>query len=73
MFLPFPLMIRNIVQRYKLGKTMRRFDQIEFDDFLQNLELYRRNISAFRKKYWTSSWDDVMLDVLNEKYGIHRM
>ena len=63
----------KMVERYKLGKTMRRFDQIEFDDFLQNLELYRRSISAFRKKYWTSSWDDVMLDVLNEKYGIHRM
>jgi len=63
----------KMVEKYNLGKIMRQFDQIEFDAFLQNLELYRRNISAFRKKYWTDSWSDILLGVLSAKFGISRL
>lgn len=63
----------KMVEEYRLGKVIQRFDKKELDDFLYDLESYRRSISGFRTKYWTSSWDDIMLDVLNEKYGIHRM
>ena len=63
----------KMVERYKLGKIMRRFDQTEFDGFLQNLESYRRNISVFRKKYWTDSWSSIFLNVLSTKFGISRL
>jgi hypothetical protein len=63
----------KMVEEYKLGKVIKRFDKKEFDDFLNDLELYRRNMFAFRQEYWTASWDDTMLNVLNDKYGIHKM
>ena len=62
-----------MVEEYKLGKVIRRFDIKEFDDFLNDLELYRRNMIVFRQEYWTASWDDTMLNVLNDKYGIHKL
>jgi uncharacterized protein (TIGR00661 family) len=61
------------VEEYQLGKVIKRFDKKEIDDFLNDLELYRRNMIAFRKQYWTASWEDMMMNVLNEKYGIHKM
>ena len=63
----------KMVDENKLGKVIKRFDQKEFDDFLNDLELYRRSISEFRNEYWAAPWDDIMLNVLNEKYGIHKI
>jgi hypothetical protein len=62
-----------MVEEYKLGKVIKRFEKLELDDFLNDLELYRRNMLEFRKEYWTASWDDTMLNVLNDKYGIHKV
>ena len=61
------------VEDFQLGKVIKRFDHTEIDDFLNDLEFYRRNIIEFRKKYWTASWNDMMLKVLDENYGIHKM
>lgn len=63
----------KMVEEYQLGKEIKRFDKQEFDDFLNDLELYRTNMFEFRKAYWTASWDELMLNVLNEKYGIHKI
>ncbi len=63
----------KMVEEYQLGKVIKEFEVNEFDDFLNNLEVYRSNMLAFRKKYWTASWDEIMLNVLDDKYGIHKM
>ena len=63
----------KMVEEYKLGKVIKEFDKKELDDFLNDLELYRENMFEFRKKYWTAPWDDIMLNVLNERYGIHKI
>ena len=60
----------KMVEEYKLGKVIKRFEKKEFDDFLSDVPLYRRNMAEFRKEYWTASWNDIMLDVLHEKFGI---
>ena len=60
------------VEEFQLGKVIKSFDHTEIDDFLNDLELYRRNMIEFRRKYWTASWEDVMLKVLHEKYGIQK-
>ena len=63
----------KMVEDYQLGKVIKRFDKEEIDDFLNDLEFYTRKMIDFRKVYWTASWDHMMLNVLNEKYGIHKM
>lgn len=63
----------KMVEEYKLGKVIKRFEKKEFDDFLRDVPLYRRNMAEFRKEYWTASWEEIMLNVLHEKYGIHKI
>lgn len=63
----------KVVEDYGLGQVIRRFDEEEFDAFLGNLQAFSDNMRTFKERYWGTPWNECMLRVLDERFGIRRM
>lgn len=63
----------KMVEKYEIGRRIERFEEAEFEDFLNHLEVYRGNMKRFKDKYWKASWDKILMSELEKRYGIHRV
>ncbi len=60
----------KMVEEYQLGKRMERFDEAELLEFTSKLDDYRENMEMFKRKHWKTSWNDILMSDLKERFGI---
>lgn len=60
----------KMVEEYKLGKRIVKFEENEFVEFTKKLDYYRENMEIFKGKYWKSSWNDILMNDLKDRFGI---
>lgn len=59
-----------IVDREKWGKKMIRCDKAEFDDFISNIDFFRKNMLTYKKNNWKEPWDKLLFDSLENEFGL---
>lgn len=56
----------SMVNKYILGMKIHDFDKSDFIEFVNNREIYVKNIKNFKRKYWKKSWEQYFEDIFRK-------
>jgi uncharacterized protein (TIGR00661 family) len=58
------------VEKHELGKKINTCDTKEFDEFIGNLELYRKNMKKHKNTHYKEKWDKILFEKLENTFNI---
>lgn len=63
----------HIVNNNEWGKKMIACDKAEFEDFLKNIEKYRKNMLSYVNAHWKTNWEEILFNSLETDFGLEKL
>ncbi|MDR0404996.1 MAG: hypothetical protein LBH37_04370 [Oscillospiraceae bacterium] len=62
----------HFVEKHGLGKKINTCETQEFNNFIENLDLYRENMKKHKSIHYKDKWDKILFEKLERAFGIER-